>query len=84
VNRRPPNKEGAHALGSIEELSEDEEDYYDEGFTANIEYDSDDKTLHEVYSPKEVMLSPVEVKARLQHFDLKFRQENYNQVPKAV
>jgi hypothetical protein len=66
VNRRPPNKEGARTLRSIEELSKDEKDYYDEGFTADIEHESDDETLHEeVYSTKEVMLSPVEVKARL-------------------
>jgi predicted hydrolase (HD superfamily) len=73
MNRRPPNKEGAHTLRSIEELSKDEENYYNEGFIADIEYDSNNETLHEeVYSTKEVMLLPIKVKARLQHFDLKF------------
>jgi hypothetical protein len=86
VNRRPPNKEGARALGTSHELY-DEDDIlsYEDGFLADYEDDFDEGTS-EVEEPKTTdgNLSPMEVQLRLCCYDLKFGRDNYQQVPKAI
>jgi hypothetical protein len=86
VNRRPPNKEGARALGTTHELyDENDMPSYEDGFLADYEDDFDEETS-KVEEPKTTdgTLSPMEVQLCLRHYDLKFGRDSYQQVPKAI
>jgi hypothetical protein len=86
ANRRPPNKEGAQALGTSHELyDEDDIPSYEDGFLADYEDDFDEGTSEvEESKTTDGNLSPMEVQLRLRRYDLKFGRDNYQQVPKAI